>query len=223
MGKIGKPVDPKEWGMTPPTVNAYYSPLQNNINFPAGILQPPFFERAMDDAVNFGAIGAVIGHELTHGFDDQGRKFGPDGNLADWWTEADGKEFEKRASCVADEYSDFTVAGGVHLNGRLTLGENTADNGGLRIAYMALEDTIKGQTIPPRDGFTPEQRLFLGWGQVWCQNARDEDSKVRAQTDPHSPGRYRVNGVVSNMPEFQQAFSCAKGAPMVRENACRVW
>ncbi len=223
LAKIGKPVDPSEWGMTPPTVNAYYSPLQNNINFPAGILQPPFFERAMDDAVNFGGIGAVIGHELTHGFDDQGRKFAPSGDLADWWTEEDGKEFEKRASCIADEYTAFTVAGDVHLNGRLTLGENTADNGGLRIAHMALEDTIKGQSVPLRDGFTPEQRLFLGWGQIWCQNEREESAKLRAQTDPHSPGRYRVNGVVSNMPEFQQAFRCAKGAPMVRENACRVW
>ena len=221
--KIGKPVDPKEWGMTPPTVNAYYNPLQNNINFPAGILQPPFFERVMDDAVNFGAIGAVIGHELTHGFDDQGRKFAADGNLADWWTEADGKEFEKRATCVADQYSAFTVADGVHLNGRLTLGENTADNGGLRIAHMALENTIKGQNVPRRDGFTPEQRLFLGWGQIWCQTETDESAKLRAQVDPHSPGRYRVNGVVVNMPEFQQAFSCPKGAPMVRENACRVW
>jgi putative endopeptidase len=221
--KIGKPVDPKEWGMTPPTVNAYYSPLQNNINFPAGILQPPFFERTMDDAVNFGGIGAVIGHELTHGFDDQGRKFSADGNLADWWTEQDGKEFEKRASCIADEYSEFTVAGGVHLNGRLTLGENTADNGGLRIAHMALQNTIKGQSVPRRDGFTPEQRLFLGWGQIWCQTETDESAKLRAQVDPHSPGRYRVNGVVVNMPEFQQAFSCPKGAPMVRENACRVW
>jgi endothelin-converting enzyme/putative endopeptidase len=221
--KIGKPVDPKEWGMTPPTVNAYYSPLQNNINFPAGILQPPFFERTMDDAVNFGGIGAVIGHELTHGFDDQGRKFSAEGNLADWWTEQDGKEFEKRVSCVADEYTEFTVAGGVHLNGRLTLGENTADNGGLRIAHMALENTIKGQNVPLRDGFTPEQRLFLGWGQIWCQTETDESAKLRAQVDPHSPGRYRVNGVVVNMPEFQKAFSCPKGAPMVRENACRVW
>jgi putative endopeptidase len=223
LAKIGQPVDPKEWGMTPPTVNAYYNPLENHINFPAGILQPPFCERTMDDAVNFGGIGAVIGHELTHGFDDQGRKFGPDGNLADWWTEQDGKEFEKRASCIADEYEGFTVAGGVHVNGRLTLGENTADNGGVRIALMALEETLKGQKVPLKDGFTPQQRLFLGWGQVWCQNETEESAKLRAQVDPHSPGRYRVNGVVVNMPEFQQAFSCAKGAPMVRENACRVW
>jgi putative endopeptidase len=222
--KIGKDVDPKEWRMTPPTVNAYYSALENNINFPAGILQPPFFERAMDDAVNLGGIGAVIGHELTHGFDDQGRKFAPNGNMADWWTEEDAREFEKRASCIADQYSAYTVAGGtVKINGRLTLGENVADNGGLRIAYMALQDTLKGQPAPARDGFTPEQRLFLGWGQIWCQNETEESAKLRAQVDPHAPGRYRVNGVISNMPEFQKAFSCAAGSPMVRENACRVW
>jgi putative endopeptidase len=223
LAKIGKAVDPMEWRMTPPTVNAYYSALENNINFPAGILQPPFFERTMDDAINFGGIGAVIGHELTHGFDDSGRKFAPNGNMADWWTEQDAKEFEKRVSCVADQYGAYTVAGGVPLNGRLTLGENTADNGGLRIAYMALKDTLAGKPAPLRDGFTPEQRLFLGWGQVWCQNETEESAKMRAQVDPHSPGRYRVNGVVVNMPEFQQAFSCAAGSPMVRENACRVW
>ena len=221
--KIGRKVDPSEWTMTPPTVNANYSPFENNINFPAGILQPPFFDKSMDDAVNFGAIGAAIGHELTHGFDDQGRKFGADGNLADWWTEQDGKEFEKRATCLADEYSAFTVAGDTHLNGRLTLGENTADNGGLRIALMALEETLKRSPAPPRDGFTPEQRLFLGWSQVWCESSTDEGARLRAQTDPHSPGRYRVNGVVSNMPEFQKAYNCAPGSKMVRENACRVW
>jgi endothelin-converting enzyme/putative endopeptidase len=221
--KIGRKVDPSEWTMTPPTVNANYSPFQNNINFPAGILQPPFFDPSMDDAVNFGGIGAVIGHELTHGFDDQGRKFDAQGNLADWWTETDAKEFEKRASCIADEYTAFTVAGDVHLNGRLTLGENTADNGGVRIALMALEDTLKGTKPPLRDGFTPEQRFFLAYGQVWCENSTEQSAKVRAQTDPHSPGRYRVNGVVTNMPEFQKAFNCAPNAPMVRENACRVW
>ncbi|HUG54910.1 MAG TPA: M13 family metallopeptidase [Vicinamibacteria bacterium] len=224
LAKIGKPVDPMEWRMTPPTVNAYYSPLENNINFPAGILQPPFFDKSMDDAVNFGGIGAVIGHELTHGFDDSGRKFAPNGNLADWWTEEDAREFEKRAACFADQYSDYTVAGGVKLNGRLTLGENVADNGGLRIAYMALQETLKGQSPPPVDGFTPAQRLFLGWGQIWCQNETEESAKLRAQIDPHSPGRYRVNGVVSNMPEFAEAFSCSEEAPMVRgEDACRVW
>jgi putative endopeptidase len=223
IAKIGHQVDPSEWTMTPPTVNANYSPYENNVNFPAGILQPPFFDNTMDDAVNFGAIGAAIGHELTHGFDDQGRKFDAKGNLADWWTEQDAKEFEKRASCLADEYSAFTVADGVHLNGRLTLGENTADNGGVRIAYMALEDSLKGKETPLRDGFTPEQRLFLGWGETWCDNSTDENARLRAQTDPHSPGRYRVNGVLQNMPEFQKAFNCAPTAPMVRENACRVW
>jgi len=221
--KIGQKLDPLEWSMTPPTVNANYSPAANNINFPAGILQPPFFDNSMDDAVNFGGIGAVIGHELTHGFDDQGRKFDAKGNLADWWTEEDAKEFEKRASCVADEYTSFTVADGVHLNGRLTLGENTADNGGVRIALMALHDTLKGATPPSRDGFTAEQRFFLAYGQVWCENSTDQSAKLRAQTDPHSPGRYRVNGVVANMPEFQKAFNCTAGSPMVRENACRVW
>jgi predicted metalloendopeptidase len=223
VGKIGTKVDPTEWSMTPPTVNAYYSTLQNDINFPAGILQPPFFEKTMDDAVNFGGIGSVIGHELTHGFDDQGRKFDPQGNLADWWSEEDAREFEKRASCVADQYSQYTVAEGVHLNGRLTLGENVADNGGVRIAYMALRQTVKDAGAPPRDGFTPEQRLFLGWGQIWCQNETAESAKLRAQVDPHSPGRYRVEGVVSNMPEFQEAFACPAGSAMVRENACRVW
>ncbi len=221
--KIGRKVDPSEWRLTPPTVNAGYNPFENNVTFPAGILQPPFFDKTMDDAVNFGAIGAAIGHEMTHGFDDEGRKFDAQGNLTDWWTAADAKEFEKRASCLADEYSGFTVAGDVHLNGKLTLGENTADNGGLRIALMALEDTLKGSTPPLRDGFTPEQRLFLGWGQIWCENITEQGARLQAQTDPHSPGHYRVNGVVSNMPEFQKAFNCAPKAPMVRANACRVW
>jgi putative endopeptidase len=221
--KIGQKVDPSEWGLTAPTVNAGYNPLENNVLFPAGILQPPFFDKSMDDAVNFGAIGGAIGHELTHGFDDEGRKFDAQGNLTDWWTEADAKEFEKRAACIADQYSGFTVAGDIHLNGQLTLGENTADNGGVRIALMALEDTLKGAPAPLRDGFTPQQRFFLGWGQIWCENSTEKIARLRAQTDPHSPGRYRVNGVVSNMPEFQKAFNCAPKAPMVRENACRVW
>ncbi|HEX2644870.1 MAG TPA: M13 family metallopeptidase [Thermoanaerobaculia bacterium] len=223
LSKIGQKVDPLEWRTTPPTVNASYSPPENFINFPAGILQPPFFDKEMDDAVNFGGIGGVIGHELTHGFDDQGRKFDAKGNLTDWWTAEDGTEFEKRVSCIADQYTAYTVSDGVHLNGRLTLGENTADNGGLRIALMALQDTLKGKQAPLRDGFTPEQRVFLGWAQVWCQNATPEGEKLRVQTDPHSPGKYRVNGPVSNMPEFQKAFNCPAGAPMVRENACRVW
>jgi putative endopeptidase len=227
IAKIGKPLDRKEWGMTPPTVNAYYSPAYNEIVFPAGILQPPFFDKSMDDAVNFGGIGLVIGHELTHGFDDQGRKFDPKGNLHDWWTEQDGKEFEKRVSCVADEYSNFVAVDDLKLNGRLTLGENTADNGGARIALMALEHMIaddktgkEGQKI---DGYTPEQRFFLGFGRVWCEKRRPEYERMQVTTNPHSPGRFRVNGVVQNMPEFQKAWGCKAGQPMVAENACHVW
>jgi len=225
--KIDKPLDRKEWGMTPPTVNAYYSSSFNEIVFPAGILQPPFFDKAMDDAVNFGGIGLVIGHELTHGFDDQGRKFDPQGNLHDWWSEQDGKEFEKRATCIADEYSNFVAVDDLKLNGKLTLGENTADNGGARIALAALEHMIaddktgkEGQKI---DGYTPEQRFFLGFGRVWCEKRRPEVARLRVLTDPHSPGKYRVNGVVQNMPEFQKAWGCKASQPMVAENACHVW
>jgi endothelin-converting enzyme/putative endopeptidase len=221
--KIGKPVDTKEWFMSPPTVNAYYNPLQNNINFPAGILQPPFFETKMDDAVNYGAIGAVIGHEMTHGFDDQGRQFDAKGNLADWWTEQDAKEFKKRADCIEKEYSSFIAVDDLHVNGKLTLGENVADNGGLRIAYMALMNDIGKRTLPKIDGYTPEQRFFLGFGQIWCQRITDASTRLRTQTDPHSPAKYRVNGTVSNMPEFQKAFSCKAGQPMVRADACHVW
>jgi endothelin-converting enzyme/putative endopeptidase len=221
--KIGKPPDRAEWEMTPPTVNAYYDPQMNNINFPAGILQPPFFDRNMDDAVNFGAIGAVIGHELTHGFDDQGRKFDPKGNLRDWWTAKDAEEFEKRADCLVDEYSNFTAVDDVKLSGKLTLGENTADSGGVRLAFMALMDDIAGRSIPEIDGFTPEQRLFLGFAQVWCENVTDEAARLSALTNPHSLGRHRVNGVLQNLPEFQKAFSCQVGQPMVRKSPCRVW
>jgi endothelin-converting enzyme/putative endopeptidase len=173
-------------------------------------------------AVNYGGVGSVIGHEMTHGFDDQGRKFDGSGNLRDWWTAKDGEEFEKRVSCVANEYSGFTSVDDVKLNGRLTLGENTADNGGLRVAYMALEDALKGKEDKV-DGFTPEQRLFLGFAQVWCENMSPQELRQRAMTDPHSPGRQRVNGTVQNMPEFQKAFSCKAGQPMVSENACHVW
>jgi len=221
--RIGKPVDRGEWAMTPPTVNAYYNPLQNNINFPAGILQPPFYSASTDRAVNFGGAGAVIGHELTHGFDDQGRKFDARGNLKEWWTEADAKAFTDRAQCLVDEYSSFTAIDDVKLNGKLTLGENTADNGGLRIALMAYLASAAGQPAAAEDGFTPEQRVFLGWGQIWCENRRPEVERLYAQTNPHSPGRYRVNGVVSNMPEFQKAFQCKADAPMVRKAPCRVW
>jgi putative endopeptidase len=222
LDKIGKPVDRLEWVMTPPTVNAYYDPQMNNINFPAGILQPPFFDSALDDAVNFGGIGMVIGHELTHGFDDQGRQFDPKGNLQDWWTPADAKEFQQRAACVDDEYASFTVAPGAHINGKLTLGENTADNGGVRVALMALRNTI-GNSAKKIDGFTPEQRFFLSFGQVWCSNEREESLRLQVATDPHSPPKFRVNGVVQNMPEFQKAFACKAGQPMAKANVCRVW
>jgi len=223
MNKIGKPVDKNEWGMTPPTVNAYYNPLENNINFPAGILQPPFYSAKTDAAVNFGGAGAVIGHELTHGFDDQGRQFDARGNLKDWWTPADAKSFEDRAQCLVDEYSGFTAIDDVKLNGKLTLGENTADNGGLRIALMAYLTRTAGQPAQALDGFTPEQRVFLGWGQIWCENVRPERARMLANINPHAPGHDRVNGVVSNMPEFQRAFACKAPAPMVRKNQCRVW
>jgi len=220
--KIGKPTDKTEWGMTTPTVNAFYSPQNNSINFPAGILHTPFFDPRRDMALNYGGAGAVIGHEMTHGFDDQGRKFDGDGNLRDWWTATDGAEFDKRAACIANEYSGFTAVDDVKLNGRLTLGENTADNGGLRIALMALQDTLQGKAEKV-DGFTPEQRLFLGFAQIWCETTAPQEIRARAMTDPHSPGRYRVNGTVQNMPEFQKAFSCKAGQPMVSQNACRVW
>ncbi|MCI0354156.1 MAG: M13 family metallopeptidase, partial [Acidobacteria bacterium] len=223
LAKIGKPVDKKEWFFTPPTVNAGYSPLENTIAFPAGILQPPFYDNRIDDAVNFGAIGMVIGHELTHGFDDSGRRFDPQGNLRDWWTEDDGKKFEERAACIIDQYSNYTAVDDVKLNGKLTTGENVADHGGIRIALMALLDTLGGKDPGQRDGFTAEQRFFIGYGQVWCQNVTPERARTDAQGDPHSPGRYRVNGVLSNTPEFHNAFSCKKGAAMVREKQCRVW
>jgi endothelin-converting enzyme/putative endopeptidase len=223
--KIGQAVDRSEWSMTPPTVNAYYSPDRNNINFPAGILQPPFYRAGRDAAVNYGAAGAVIGHELTHAFDDQGRKFDPQGNLRDWWTAADAKAFEERASCVADQYSGYTVAGDAHVNGRLTLGENTADNGGLRLALTAYLNGPGGKPGGKEkiDGFTPDQRVFLGWAQVWCENARPEAERLKAQTNPHASNKYRVNGPVSNMPEFAKAFQCKANAPMVRPDPCRVW
>jgi putative endopeptidase len=226
LAKIGKPVDKLEWGMTPPTVNAYYSGSHNEIVFPAGILQPPFFDRNMDDAVNFGGIGLVIGHELTHGFDDQGRKFDPKGNLRDWWTAQDAQEFEKRAGCVDTEYSGFVAVDDLHLNGKLTLGENTADNGGARIALMALHDLMADNKQDPNkkiDGYTPDQRFFLGFGRVWCENITPELLRVGVRTDPHSPGRWRVNGVIQNMPEFKKAFACKPGQPMAPANACRVW
>jgi putative endopeptidase len=225
LNKIGKPLDKKEWVMTPPTVNAYYSAPNNDINFPAGILQPPFFDRDTDDAVNFGSIGVVIGHELTHGFDDQGSKFDAQGNLTNWWTQADRDEFEKRTGCIADEYSSFIAVDDVHLNGRLTLGENTADNGGLRIALAAMRNAMAkdAKMAQTKDGFTPEQRFFLGFAQVWCQNSTPESSRLLAKTDSHSPGQYRVNGTLQNSADFAKAFGCKAGQKMVSANACHVW
>ncbi len=223
LSKFGKPVDKTEWGMTPPTVNAYYNPPENNINFPAGILQPPFYNANADDAVNYGGIGVVIGHELTHGFDDQGRRYDGQGNLRDWWTPADAKNFETRADCVVKEYGGFTPVPNVKLNGKLTLGENAADNGGIHLAYAALMESLAGKVLPKKDGFTPQQLFFLGYAQIWCENSTEQSSRMRAMTDPHSPGEFRTNGVVQNLQEFSQAFSCKPGDPMVSENACRVW
>jgi endothelin-converting enzyme/putative endopeptidase len=223
LAKIGKPVDRTEWGMTPPTVNAYYDPQKNDINFPAGILQPPLFSPASDAAPNYGNTGGTIGHELTHGFDDEGRQFDARGNLSDWWTPEDGKEFEKRAACISDQYSQYVIIDDVKINGKLTLGEDVADLGGLLLAYMAWQADTKGAPQPTLDGLTPEQRFFVGYGQSWCGSVRDENKRLRATVDPHSPGEYRTNGVVSNMPEFQQAFQCKAGSAMVRAERCRVW
>lgn len=223
--KIGKPVPKDEWIMTPSTSNAYYQATQNQIVFPAGFLQPPFFDRSMDDAVNFGGIGMVVGHELTHGFDDQGRQYDAAGNLRDWWSPEDAREFEKRAECIVDEYSNFAVDG-FKVNGKLTLGENTADNGGTRIALMALHDFMVRTNQDPNkkiDGYTPDQRFFLAFARNWCSNSSPQAERMHAMMDAHSPGRWRTNGVVQNMPEFQKAFGCKVGQPMVRENACRVW
>jgi putative endopeptidase len=222
LAKIGKPVDKAEWPFPPTVVNAGYNPLRNDITFSAAILQPPFYENRMDDAVNFGAIGSVIGHELTHGFDDQGRKFDEAGNMRDWWTDEDSREFEKRASCFVEQYSGYSPVADVKLNGQLTLGENTADNGGVRLSYNAFTSAV-GDKTAAIDGFTPAQRFFLGFGQIACDNGTDEMARMLAQVDPHSPGKFRVNGVLSNMREFEAAFACKAGAPMVRENACRVW
>jgi len=223
LGKIGKPVDKGEWDMTPPTVNAYYNPQMNDINFPAGVLQPPAFDPESDAAPNYGDTGGTVGHELTHGFDDEGRQFDAQGNLRDWWTPEDGKEFEKRASCISDQYSKYVIIDDIHINGKLTLGEDVADLGGLMLAYMAWKDDTKGQKLDPIDGLTPEQRFFVGYGQSWCGQVRDESKRLRATVDPHSPDKYRTNGVVSNMPQFQGAFHCKAGQPMVNLNQCRVW
>jgi len=223
IAKIGKPVDRGEWQMTPPTVNAYYDPQMNDINFPAGVLQPPLFDPKMDDAPNYGDTGATIGHELTHGFDDEGRQFDANGNLKDWWTSDDAKKFEARAQCIVDQYAQYTVVDDIKINSKLTLGEDIADLGGTLLAYMAWKEADKAMDLKPADGLTPDQRFFVGMAQWACGDERPESKRVHAITDPHSPLQYRINGVVSNMPEFQQAFSCKVGQPMVRANACRVW
>ena len=227
LAKIGKPVDRGEFGMSPPTVNAYYDPSMNDINFPAGILQPPFYAPQEPDAVNYGHIGAVVGHELTHGFDDEGRQFDANGNLKDWWTESDAKQFDEKADCEVKEYGDFTVAGDVKVNGKLTLGENTADNGGLRLAYIALLADAKRKNIEMQsmqsDGYTSTQQFFLAFAQNWCGAMRPQQERMLVQTNPHAPMQFRVNGVVRNMQEFGQAFGCKAGQPMMPANACRVW
>jgi len=225
LNKIGKPVDPTDWGMTPPTVNAYYQPNRNEIVFPAGILQPPFFYANADDAVNYGAIGAVIGHEMTHGFDDQGRQFDAAGNLRDWWSKKSADEYNKRRKAVVDQYSAYEPLPGMHVNGELTQGENIADIGGLKLAYAALQKALdkhpeeRGKKI---DGLTPEQRFFLSFAAIWRSKIRDEDQKLRLTTDPHSPAQFRVNGPLTNMPEFQKAFNVPDGAAMVRPPDKRV-
>ena len=230
INKIGKPVDRGEWGMTPPTVNAYYNPQMNDINFPAGILQPPYFDPRQDDAVNYGDAGGVIGHELTHGFDDEGRQFDGQGNLKEWWTPTDGKQFTERADCVVKEYDGFVAVDDLHVNGKLTLGENIADLGGLKLAFLAYLDHAQRAGIDfTKKGdaeygeLTPQQQFFVAYGQGWCQNNRPEDLRLRVQTDPHSPEEFRVNGVVVNLPEFQKAFGCKTGAPMAPAKRCAIW
>ncbi|HEX7020145.1 MAG TPA: M13 family metallopeptidase [Gemmatimonadaceae bacterium] len=225
--KVGKPVDRTEWGMTPDMVNAYYNPIWNEIVFPAGILQPPFYDPTADDAVNYGAMGAVIGHEMTHGFDDQGRRFDAHGNLRDWWTPADAEKYTAQAQLVVNQFDGYTVVdSSTHVNGKLTLGENLGDLGGLKIAYTAMEKALAKNGRPGLiDGFTPEQRFFLGWAQVWRTLQRDQAAKSQVHTDPHSPAKWRVNGPLSNMPEFKAAWGCKDGDAMVRADALRahIW
>ncbi len=225
IAKIGKPVDHGEWEITPPTVDAYYDPQMNDINFPAGVLQPPLYDAKLDDAPNYGDTGGTIGHELTHGFDDEGSQFDAKGNLKNWWTKGDREKFEERTKCVRDQYSSFVVVDDVHINGALTLGEDVADLGGEILAYMAWKTANKDKDLQPIDGLTPEQRFFIGFAQWDCANDRPEELRLRAQTDPHSPAQYRINGVLVNMPQFGEAFSCKQGQPMLKptEKVCRVW
>ena len=212
--------------MSPPTVNAYYNPQDNTVNFPAGILQPPYYDPHMGDAVNYGQAGGLEGHELTHGFDDEGRQFDGNGNFSAWWTPTDEKNFKERADCVVKQYDGFTAVDDLHVNGRLTLGENIADIGGVRLGYLAWQHRLQEAGAKPEadlDGMTPAQQFFTAYAQSWCSSTRPETMRLRVQTDPHSPEEYRVSGVVQNMPEFQQAFGCKAGQPMVSANRCSIW
>ena len=226
MAKIGKPVDKGEWEMSPPTVNAYYDPQQNNVNFPAGYFQPPFFSDKEDDAANYGDMGSTIGHELTHGFDDEGRQFDKDGNLRDWWTKIDGQNFNQRAECMVKQYDAIEAVPGVHLNGKLTLGENLADLGGLWIAWLAYVDKAEAQHLDmsaKMDGYTPDQRFWIAYAQQWCTQTRPEQLRTQAQTDTHAPDEYRANTVLSDLPDFAKSFRCKKSDKMVADPPCRVW
>ena len=223
LGKIGKPVDKTEWSMTPPTVNAYYNPQMNDINFPAGVLQPPLYDPKMDAAPNYGNTGSTIAHELTHGFDDEGRQFDAEGNLKDWWTKQDAEQFEERVNCIREQYAQYTVVDDLKINSKLTSGEDVADLGGTLLAYLAWKKEVAGKALQPIEGFTPDQRFFIGFAQWTCENERPENLRVNALTDPHSPGKYRINGIVANLPQFQQAFGCKAGQPMVKEKVCKVW
>jgi endothelin-converting enzyme/putative endopeptidase len=221
--KVGKPVDRDEWGMTPPTVNAYYDPQMNDVNFPAGVLQPPLYDPKMDAAPNYGDTGSTIGHELTHGFDDEGRQFDAQGNLKDWWTKDDAKNFEDRINCLRDQFAEYIVVDDIHINSKLTSGEDVADLGGTLIAYMAWKTATEAQRLMPVEGFTPDQRFFIGFAQWACENTREANSRLQATVDPHSPGFARINGIVTNLPEFSTAFGCKAGKPMVKAKACKVW
>jgi putative endopeptidase len=225
VAKIGKPVDRNEWDITPPTVDAYYNPQMNDINFPAGVLQPPLYDAKMDDAPNYGNTGGTIGHELTHAFDDEGSQFDANGNLKNWWTKGDREKFDGRTKCVSDQYSSYVSVDDIHINGKLTMGEDVADLGGEILAYIAWKAATADKDLKPVDGLTPEQRFFIGYAQWACSNERPEDLRMRSQVDPHSPAQYRINGVVVNMPEFAEAFHCKAGQPMVKpsEKVCRVW
>jgi endothelin-converting enzyme/putative endopeptidase len=225
LNRIGKPVDPDDWDMTPQTVNAYYDWQRNDINFPAGVLQPPLFDTTIDAAPSWGNTGGTMGHELIHGFDDSGRHFDAHGNLKDWWTAKDAQRFDQRTQCLVDQYAQYTVVDDIKINSKLTLGEDLADLSGLTLAYIGWKAVTAGQDLKPRDGLTPAQRFFVGYAQWACGHTTDEAARIRARTDPHSPLRYRVNGVVVNMPEFAAAFHCKAGDAMVKKpkDVCRVW